>query len=449
MAFVSEPAPRGSVTRPGARSHPPRWPLGAALAAWALVVLGGHLLGAALHDRDPLVHLGAAPFVGTFDLRWSARVWPALALAGAAIAAGPALAARLRWPALLATGWAAAAAWAVALAATDGWRAIAAPLRSQYEQLTAVPLVGSPGRFLSSFTELLPTYATHVRGHPPGGVLALWGADAIGLGGATAAAGLAIGVGALTAPAALVAVRALAGEAPARRAAPFLVFTPAAVWMATSLDALYAGVSAVAIALFALACGERAGPSRAARARPALQALAAGLVLGAALALSYGAATLGAIVLAIAAGRRRPGAVAWAAAGVAIVFAAFAAARFNWFHGLAATREEYLAGVSRRRPYADFLLISLAAFAVAAGPAVAAGLARLRDRGVWLLAGGALVALAAADLSGMSKGETERIWLHLVPWLLVATAALRGSRGWLAAQVGLALALQLTLRSPW
>ena len=80
--------------------------------------------------------------------------------------------------------------------------------------------------------------------------------------------------------------------------------------------------------------------------------------------------------------------------------------------------------MSRRRPYADFLLISLAAFALAAGPAVAAGLARLRDRGVWLLAGGALVALAAADLSGMSKGETERIWLHLVPWLLVATVAL-------------------------
>ncbi len=68
---------------------------------------------------------------------------------------------------------------------------------------------------------------------------------------------------------------------------------------------------------------------------------------------------------------------------------------------------------------------------------------------MWLLAGGALVALAAADLSGMSKGETERIWLHLVPWLLVATAALRGSRGWLAAQVALALALQLTVRSPW
>jgi hypothetical protein len=424
-----------------------RWPLAAALAVWALIALAGHLLGAALYDRDPLVHIGAAPFVGTFDLRWSARVWPALALGGAAIAWAPVVAARLRWGALLVAGWVVAAGWAVALAATDGWHAIAAPLLSPYDQLTAVPLVGSPGHFLATFTDLLPTYATHVRGHPPGGVMVLWGLDAIGLGGAAAAATVTIGVGAVTAPAVLVAVRALAGEAQARAAAPFVVFTPAAVWMATSLDALYAGVSAVGIALFAVACGE---PRRgAARSRSVLHALAAGLVLGIALQLSYGVATLGAVVLAIAVGRRRPGAVVWAATGVAIVLGAFAAVHFNWFDGFAATREEYLAGVSRRRPYADFLLISLAAFALAAGPALAAGLARLRDRGAWLLAGGALVALAAADLSGMSKGETERIWLHLVPWVLVATVALRGSRGWLATQVGLALALQLTVRSPW
>jgi hypothetical protein len=49
----------------------------------------------------------------------------------------------------------------------------------------------------------------------------------------------------------------------------------------------------------------------------------------------------------------------------------------------------------------------------------------------------------------MSKGETERIWLPFAPWLLVATAALRGSRGWLGAQIALALALQLGVRSPW
>lgn len=418
--------------------------LPAALAGWALVVLAGHALGAALYAGDPLVHIGAPPLVGTFDIRWSSRAWPALGLAIAAVAWAPALAIRLRWLGLLAASWAAGAAWAVALAATDGWDALAAPLSSRFEQLTAVGLVGAPSRFLATFSDLLPSYATHVRGHPPGGVLLLWAIDGIGLGGPVAAALLAIACGALTAPAALVAVRALAGEGHARAAAPFLAFTPAAVWIATSLDALYAGVCAAGIMLFALACSA----PRSTRSAAAL-ALAAGLVLGAALMLSYGVATLGAVVVAIAIGRRRPAAVAWTGAGVVVVLATFAAARFNWFEGLHATREEYLAGVSRRRPYADFLVISAAAFALAVGPALAGGLARLREPGLWLLVGGALVALAAADLSGMSKGETERIWLVFVPWVLVATAALRGSRGWLSAQLGLALALQLGVRSPW
>ena len=381
--------------------------------------------------------------MGSFDLRLTARVLPALGLAAAALAWAPALAARLRWRGLLASSWAAAAGWAVTLAATDGLGAIAAPLTTKYEQLGAVSLVGTPGAFLASFTDALAAYPTHVRGHPPGGVLALWALDGAGLGGATVAALLAIACGALTAPAVLVAVRALTGEARARAAAPFLVFTPAAVWMATSLDAVYAGVGAVGVALFALACTTAGGR------RAGLLALCAGLTLGAALMLSYGIATLGAVVVAIAVGRRRPVVVAWAAAGVALVLGAFLALRFNWLDGLAATREQYLAGVSRRRPYAEFLVISLAAFALAVGPAAVAGLTRLRDRGAWILAGGALVAVAAADLSGMSKGETERIWLHLVPWLLVGASALTRTRAWLAVQIGLALALQLALRSPW
>ncbi|MDP1849265.1 MAG: hypothetical protein Q8K79_15855 [Solirubrobacteraceae bacterium] len=418
-------------------------PVAPAAAAWLLLIVAGHLLGAALVARQPLVHIGAPPLVGSFDVRLTAQALPALVLAAAAVAWAPALAQRLRWPALLAAGWAAAAAWAVALAATDGPGAITAPLATEYEPLAAVPLVGAPGAFLASFSDVLASYPTHVQGHPPGGVLALWAMDAVGLGGATFAAALALACGALTAPAVLVAVRALAGEARARAVAPFVVFTPAAVWMATSLDALYAGVAAAAIALFALACVTPRGR------RAALMALAAGLVLGAALMLSYGIAVLGAVVIAIAAGRRRPAAVAWAGAGVAAVLGAFLALRFNWLEGLAATREQYLAGVSRRRPYAEFLVISPAAFALAAGPAAAAGLARLRDRGAWLLVGGTLVALAAANLSGMSKGETERIWLPFVPWLLVATAALGGSRRWLAAQIGLALVLALTVRSPW
>ena len=49
------------------------WPVAAVVTGWALVVAAGHLLGAALDARDPLVHISAAPLVGAFDLRWSAR----------------------------------------------------------------------------------------------------------------------------------------------------------------------------------------------------------------------------------------------------------------------------------------------------------------------------------------------------------------------------------------
>ena len=57
----------------------------------------------------------------------------------------------------------------------------------------------------------------------------------------------------------------------------------------------------------------------------------------------------------------------------------------------------------------------------------------------------------AADLSQMSKGEVERIWLPFVPWLLVACAFLpeRWRRPGLAIQVVVALAVQHLLFTGW
>jgi hypothetical protein len=112
---------------------------------------------------------------------------------------------------------------------------------------------------------------------------------------------------------------------------------------------------------------------------------------------------------------------------------------------------EYAESVARFRPYAYFLVANLAAFALVLGPAGVAGLARLRRRSTWVLVGGALVAVALADLSGMSKAEVERIWLPFVPWVLLATSALpRGAaRGWLGANVGTALALEVAVTQPW
>ncbi|MGI8728477.1 MAG: hypothetical protein ACR2LK_00490 [Solirubrobacteraceae bacterium] len=425
----------------------PRRPASAWIAplVWAAIIVAGHLIGGVLYDRDPLVRVGAPPVVGSYDLRIGAALLPALALAAAALAWAPGLARRLRWNGLLAGAWAGAGAWAAALASSDGLDAIAAPLSTRYEYLAAVPAVVEPGRFIDGFITALPGYPTHVKGHPPGMVTVLWLLEQVGLGGAEVAAALVIAAGALVAPAALIALRATASEAAARRAAPYLVFAPAAVWVATSADALFAGVAATGIACFALAA------TRPRDARPAAIGigLLSGLVLGAALMLSYGVAALGAIVLVLAVARRAWLPLAAAGAGVLLVLGAFAALGFVWFEGLRATGELYGGGVASRRPHAAFIVINLAAFGLALGPAAAAGLGRLRERGVWLLAGPMVAAIAIVSLSGLSKGEVERIWLPFVPWILVATAALRPGRGWLAAQLALALALQAGVRSPW
>jgi hypothetical protein len=97
-----------------------------------------------------------------------------------------------------------------------------------------------------------------------------------------------------------------------------------------------------------------------------------------------------------------------------------------------------------------------ASLALATGPAVAAGLASLASNRrrpsahgphPALLPAAALAAVAAADLSQLARGEVERIWLPFVPWLALAAPGDR--RGWLAAQVAVALLLQSILVSPW
>src|SRR5919204_5998837 len=115
------------------RALPGRW---APPTAWAALVLAGHLLGARLYARDYRVHIGAPPLVGSFDAHLGAGLVPAVAFGAGAVVWGPALAAGLRWRALLAATWLAACAWAVALAASAGLDAIAAPLRTRYEYLT-------------------------------------------------------------------------------------------------------------------------------------------------------------------------------------------------------------------------------------------------------------------------------------------------------------------------
>lgn len=442
----------GSLPLPRRAAGPRGWPAALradvvlALSAWTGLIVLSRLLVERLYDRGLDPHVGNAPLVGALDPQLSWRLGPALAIGLLAVAYAPRLAARLPWRSLLAMAAAASAAWALALAASDGVGAIAAPLLYPSDYLGEVQRAGDPLFLLRTFVERAGQFATHPSAHPPGLLALLSALRGVGVHGEWVLAALVLAGGALAPPAALIAARELAGEASARAAAPFVALAPVALWVATSADALFMGVATAGVATMVVATG------RVGRRGDALAA-AGGLVLGLALHLSYGVAPLGLLVLGVAAARRRLRPLVVGAAGCATVFGVFALGGFWWLDGLHQARELYAGGVSRSRPYTTFLLVSLAAFAVALGPATAVGLARLRDRGLWLLAGGAVLAVLAADLSGLSKGETERIWLPFAPWLLLAAGALAGparpARGWLAVQVGAALVLQATISSPW
>ncbi len=405
------------------------------------VILMTNRIGVWLHDHGHRLYLGMPPLTGRWDPLPLLRAAPSVAVGVGLVWAWPRLASRATWRHLLWIACGAAALWAVALASAEGIQGLTKVSATDY--LPVVRDIGSPGTFLASFVDRIGTFTVHVRAHPPGYVLLLWALDRIGLAGAGWLAVLQFGAAASSVPATLIALRETAGEAIARRAAPFLVLAPAVVsW--TSGDAFFLGVGAWAVALLILATG------REGRHRDRL-ALAGGLLFGAGLFLSYGLILLGVIPIVVVVARRSWRVAAFAALGVLAVVAGFALAGFWWPAGLSATRVEYANSVARFRPYPYFLLANVAALALVVGPAAWAGLSQLRRSGVWLLAGGALAAVALADLSGLSKGEVERIWLPFIPWIIVATAALPKSstRRWLLAQVAFAVAIQMAVPSPW
>ncbi|MEO8292725.1 MAG: DUF2064 domain-containing protein [Actinomycetota bacterium] len=414
------------------------------LAAVAILLVLANRVADRLRLEGFRMKLYAPPLVGKFDLRPSPRIAWALAVGAAVAWFGPRAAARLRWRHLLWASFTAAALWAVALALHQGIGGITQPPSAGAEYLRDLGRVGSPGAFLAGFVDRIDLYATHVRAHPPGYLLALWLLNRAGAAGPGWVGTLQLTAGAAAVPAVLLAAREVAGEHAARLAAPFVVLMPAALFFGSG-DAVFLGVGAWAVALLVLATGRR-------DRRGDLQAAGAGLLFGLGLFLSYGLVVLAAVPLTVAVARRRVRPLLVASVPILLVTAGFAAAGFWWVAGLRATRLQYLASVARVRPAWYFVWGNLAAFAVAIGPAIWVGLLRLRDRRLWLLTGGAAVAVALADLSLLSKGEVERIWLPFAPWFLLAGAALgarRQRQGWLAAQAVAAVAIQMWVISPW
>jgi hypothetical protein len=434
------------------------------LMVWLAAVVAS-MVWAHFWPLDRLADISAAPFYGHWQ--WLPRGWMVAAVAvGITCALGlPRLFAAVggRWVAPLAGG--AGVVWAVTLAATDGGlHRLASPLESKHDVYPLAVRI-DPSSFLRTFVARAQHYPTHVKGHPPGLVLVFWALDRLGLHGPGWAAVLVLAMWGVGVASVVWTMGRVGGSSAGRRVASFVALAPAVVWAATSVDALIAGVTALGIAL--VVAGTGTGETTPSPWPDDLVAVAGGLVLGAALYLSYGVVPLLLVPVAVAVWRRRARPLVVAAVGMLVVVAAFSAAGFWWLDGLSATRGFYLEGLARVRPYWYFVLAgNLGALALAIGPAAGAGLGRLvgeaRRRPELVVIGAVFVAMVAADVSGMSKAEVERIWLPYSLWLAAAGGAAvasgRPRRGrlpvgsvemWLGAQVALALALQVWLVTPW
>lgn len=408
--------------------------------------------------------LSFPPLQADWRLRLGPGTLPAVALALVAVRYAVPVASRWPWRWLLVAAFGFGLAWMVSLATVDGWAGIGHALGTEYEYLpTARGLASAEmSDLLGGFVDRIPAAASdswpvHVAGHPPGALLFFVALVRLGLGSGLAAGSVVIVLAASTPVAVVVAVRRLAGSVLARRAAPFLVVGPAAIWQAVSADAVFAAAAAWGLCCLAIGATARTSGARVA------WTVGAGLLLGGCLLLSYGLPLLGVLAAAVLVAARTWRPLPWAAGAAAAVVLAFAAAGFAWWEAYPVLVTRYWDGVAAVRPSGYWIWADVAALGFSAGPllgvSVAAALRRIQaarpirrtERAVLALTVAAVVAVVAADLSGMSKGEVERIWLPFVPWLLLGTALLtaRWRTVGVAVQVGFALVVQHLLLTRW
>jgi len=439
--------------------------IGRDLAPWVALALGAGLLlaagvaGRSLRASGVLLHVQAPPFFAWVDPRLGPGSLAAVLVAGLVVAYGPRVADSARWSVAVGTAAVAGVLWTTALALSRGWLVgVARPLTAPSEYLSEVSGAPPVGELLRTFVERIPSdapdrWTSHVAGHPPGALLVYVGLDGVGLGGGPWAGVLSLVSAGVVVTATGVAVRALCGEPAGRAVLPFAALFPGAVWMGVSADSVFAAVGALGLAVLGVAVAAGPGSGRVA------SAAAAGLVLGAGLFLSYGLVLLAVPALAVVVLRRAWDVLVVSAVVAAALVAAVGLAGFWWWEGLDVLHTRYLDGFGGERPWRYFVWAGLAGLVAVVGPAAVAGLGRLlAHRGpdpattaARALTLGALGAVLLAAASGLSKGETERIWLPFAVWILVATVALprRTVRWSLAAQALTGLLLEHLLWTPW
>lgn len=379
---------------------------------------------------------------------------------------------RLGWRAFLAATWVAAWLWTFTLAYVDGSAGLSEPWTRRGEYVHDAKRVDSVGNALSGFVDRIPLDAPdhwfiHVAGHPPGALLAFVGLDHVGVTDEFWIGMTVMTVGTTAVVAALLAVRCLGSESLARRAAPWLVLAPVAVWIGVSGDALFTAVAAWGLAFLAIAsrrvrrvlggASDAVPPKTQQTLRSGrAYALAAGVLLGYCVYLSYGLVLLAPLALAvlIVAGTAR--ALPWALAGALAVAGVFTLAGFAWWEAYPVLRERYYAGIASERPYGYWVWADIAAWTFTAGlatwAAIPAGVRHVRERNpVAVLGCTALLCIVIATLSGMSKAEVERIWMPFTLWALLLPALLPSH--WriplLTAQAATGLLVQFLLLTRW
>lgn len=298
----------------------------------------------------------------------------------------------------------------------DGWYSVFG-LKSEAgnEYLPALPAIDSLGlrAFLDRFAELSPTLPIHPSAHPPGTLLL---ADALGISGPRALATVVIAAGVLAVPLTYALGRRV-GLDPgrARTATLLLAFSPAAMLFGVvSTDSMYATLGlGAAVLLLGSAWGSRVlGAAALAVASFFHWAL---LALGA----------FAAIVTLLRDGLR-PAVIVAAIAGAGVLgfyLALYAASGFDPVGAIGAASDAYDLGISNARPYLYWLFGSPVAFAIALGLPIAWYAARALGTGSEVaLALAAIIAVSV--VIGLTKAETERIWLFMGPLAAVAAAGL-------------------------
>src|SRR6476620_2490713 len=232
--------------------------------------------------------LGLPPLHGFVDPRASLSSVLAVLLAAGAIWRGEALARTLSWRRLLLVSYVVGLAWLLALALVDGEAGLTRVMTSPTEYMVSAREITDVPAMLREYVDRIPyrspdNWPIHLAGHPPGAVLFHVALVRVGLGGDLVAALVIVAIAASVPLATMVALRVLGAEGMARLAAPFLVLTPAAVFLAVSADAVFAACAAWGLA--ALAASARAAGR-------------AGLV-GWCVMSSYGLPLLGVVALAV------------------------------------------------------------------------------------------------------------------------------------------------------